>query len=218
MIALKIALTCVIGYLLGSLNFAIICSRIFHGEDIRSRGSGNAGITNYIRNYGDLSTLIVLVGDLGKCIVAVLAAQYIFRGDLIADYDIADAMKFLAGFFVMLGHMWPVFFGFKGGKAVLSIAALILAFDWRMFLIGISIFIIIVLVTRYVSLGSVIAVWSVLPLVWVFDREAPLVWVYMLIYAAIGALVTIRHSSNIVRLLHHNESKFSFSHKDKNVK
>lgn len=218
MIALKIALTCVISYLLGSLNFSIICSKVFKNDDVRGHGSGNAGITNYIRNYGGLTTLIVMIGDMGKCVAAVLVSQYIFRGDLVAGYDIADAMKFLAGFFVMLGHMFPLYFGFKGGKGVLSTAALILAFDWRMFLIGISIFIIIVLVTRYVSLGSVIAVWSVLPLVWVFDREAPLVWVYMLIYAAIGALVTIRHSSNIVRLLHHNESKFSFSHKDKNEK
>lgn len=218
MIALKIALTCVISYLLGSLNFSIICSKVFKNDDVRGHGSGNAGITNYIRNYGGLTTLIVMIGDMGKCVAAVLVSQYIFRGDLVAGYDIADAMKFLAGFFVMLGHMFPLYFGFKGGKGVLSTAALILAFDWRMFLIGISIFIIIVVVTRYVSLGSVIAVWSVLPLVWVFDREAPLVWVYMLIYAAIGALVTIRHSSNIVRLLHHNESKFSFSHKDKNEK
>ncbi len=218
MIALKIALTCVISYLLGSLNFSIICSKVFKNDDVRGHGSGNAGITNYIRNYGGLTTLIVMVGDMGKCVAAVLVSQYIFRGDLVAGYDIADAMKFLAGFFVMLGHMFPLYFGFKGGKGVLSTAALILAFDWRMFLIGISIFIIIVVVTRYVSLGSVIAVWSVLPLVWVFYRTAPLVWVYMLIYAAIGALVTIRHSSNIVRLIHHNESKFSFSHKDRNEK
>lgn len=214
MIALKIALTCVISYLLGSLNFSIICSKLFKKDDVRGHGSGNAGITNYLRNYGGITTLIVMVGDMGKCVAAVLVGQYIFRGDLVAGYDIADAMKFLAGFFVMLGHMFPLYFGFKGGKGVLSTAALILAFDWRMFLIGISIFIIIVLITRYVSLGSVIAVWSVLPLVWVFYRTAPLVWVYMLIYAAIGALVTIRHRSNIVRLMHHNESKFSFGHKN----
>lgn len=209
----KIAIACVVSYLLGSLNFAIICSKLFKKDDVRAHGSGNAGITNYFRNYGGLSTLIVMVGDMGKCIAAVLVAQALFRGEMLGGYEISEMMKFLAGFFVMLGHMFPVWFGFKGGKGVLSIAALILALDWRAFLIGISIFIVIVLVTRYVSLGSIIAVTSVLPLIRLFYNEAPLVWAYMGIYAAIVAIVVIRHASNIKRLVNHTESRFSLGKK-----
>ncbi len=210
---LKLALVCVVSYLLGSLNFSIICSRIFQKDDVREHGSGNAGITNYLRNYGGFSTLIVMVGDLGKCIAAVLIVEALFRGDTIAGYEISGTAKFLAGFFVIIGHLYPVWFGFKGGKGVLSVAALILAFDWRVFLIAISLFIIIVLVTRYVSLGSILAVWFAEVLLGIFNRTDPLCWTYVLIFGLIAVIVTVKHASNIKRLVNHTESKFSVGKK-----
>lgn len=212
---LKVVIACVAGYLLGSLNFAIICSKIFQKDDVREHGSGNAGITNYLRNYGGLSAVIVVIGDLGKCILAVNLAEYLFEGTLIAGYDIGEMMKFVAGFFVMLGHMWPLYFGFKGGKGVLSVAALIIALDWRAAIIGLSIFAIIVITTKYVSLGSIIAVTSVWPLILWFYREAPLLPAYLIIYGAIVAIVVIRHIPNIKRLVNHTESKFSIGGKKK---
>ena len=214
-IFLKIAIVCVVSYLLGSFNFSIICSRLFQKDDVREHGSGNAGITNYLRNYGGFSTFIVMIGDLGKCIAAVLIVQALFKNETVNGYEIADTAKFLAGLFVILGHLYPLWFGFKGGKGVLSVAALILAFDWRVFLIAISLFIIIVLVTKYVSLGSICAVWFAWALLWVFNRSDPLCWTYLLIFGIIAAIVTIKHASNIKRLVNHTESKFSVGSKKK---
>jgi len=209
----KIIAACVICYLLGGLNFAIICSKLFKSEDVREKGSGSAGLTNYARNYGGKSTLLVIVGDMGKCFLAVYLTRWVFRDSTLGGYAIADMAKFLAGLFVMLGHMFPPYFGFKGGKGVLTTAALILAFDWRVFLIGISIFIIIVLVTRYVSLGSIVAVFSVIPLIWIFFRADPLVIYYAVTQTIIWLIVCFMHRANIKRLLSGTETKFSLARK-----
>ena len=125
--------------------FSIIVSKHANGSDIRGFGSGNAGITNYIRSFGTKSALGVLIGDVLKCVVPVLLAGWMvgFMG------------KLVAGIAVILGHMFPVFFRFRGGKGVLTTAALILVIDWRIFLICISLFAVIVQFTRYVSLGQV---------------------------------------------------------------
>lgn len=206
--------TCLISYILGSLNFAIICSRLFRGEDVREHGSGGAGLTNYARNYGaGKSFIIVIIGDMGKCLLAVWLTRYLFRDSLVNDVNVAELMKYLAGLFVLIGHIYPVFFGFKGGKGVLSTGALMLAFDWRVFLIAVSVFLLVSIATRFVSLGSLIGVFTLIPLVFIFHRTDSLVWVYTLSTGLIWVVVLIAHRANIKRLFNGTETKFSLGTK-----
>lgn len=185
----------VVAYLLGSLNFAIIVSKFKDGKDVRSFGSGNAGITNYLRSFGSASAFTVIAGDMLKCVIAVLI------GGLLASF----MGKLVAGIFVMLGHMFPVFFGFKGGKGVLTSAAFILVLDWRIFLIGIGVFAIIALTTRYVSLASCIAISIVPILVYLFYERN----IYFVIATVIiAAIVVFMHRENIRRLIAGTETKF----------
>ena len=202
---LKYLAVVVLSYLLGSFNFAIIVSKYIKHDDIRTHGSGNAGITNYARTFGGKSTLLVMVGDMGKCVLAILAARFL----------LGDLAKFLAGLFVMLGHSFPLYFGFRGGKGVLTTCAMIITFDIRAAAIGLTIFVIVLLITRYVSLASLIAVWSVLPMVWVYYSEVPNAWWCILIYAMIAVLITFLHRSNIARLIAGNENKFRFKRKNR---
>ena len=197
------ALTVLLSYLLGSFNFAIIISKGLKHDDVRNYGSGNAGITNYARTFGGKSTILVALGDMGKCFLAVLVSKWL----------VGDLAKFIAGLCVMLGHAYPLYFGFRGGKGVLTTGALILAFDLRMAAIGLSLFFLIAIATRYVSLASLIAVWSELPMVWYYYRDAPHAWWCILIYGVIAALITFFHRENIKRLLNGTESKFKFKRK-----
>lgn len=192
---LKYIIIIITSYLLGSLNFSIIISKYTNGSDIRGFGSGNAGITNYIRSFGVKSAFGVLAGDVLKCVVAV-----VFAGWLIGFMG-----KLVAGICVILGHMFPVFFGFKGGKGVLTTAALILTLDWRIFLIGIGLFIIIVLATKYVSLGSMAGV-SVVPICVYFFYDGN--WWFVGATLLIAAIVIFMHRSNIKRLVEGTESRF----------
>jgi glycerol-3-phosphate acyltransferase PlsY len=193
--AIKYILIIAVSYLLGSLNFSIIISKYANGSDIRGFGSGNAGITNYLRSFGARSAFTVIAGDMLKCIIAVVFAGWLlgFMG------------KLVAGIFVMLGHMFPVYFGFKGGKGVLTTAALILTLDWRIFLIGIGIFFIVVLITKYVSLGSVLAVTIVPIFVYLFYNGN---WWFFGAAVLIAAIVVFMHRTNIKRLLNGTETKF----------
>ncbi len=189
------AIIVVVSYLLGSLNFAIIVSKFQDGKDVREFGSGNAGITNYLRAFGSKSALAVIAGDMLKCIVAVLL------GGLLASF----MGKLVAGIFVMLGHMFPVYFGFKGGKGVLTSAAFILVLDWRIFLIGIGVFIIIAAATKYVSLASIIAM-SVVPVLVYFFYEGNVYFVIATV--VIASIVIFMHRENIKRLIAGTETKF----------
>lgn len=193
---LKYVIIIAVAYLLGSLNFAIIISKYSKGTDVRSFGSGNAGITNYIRAFGGKSTFAVLAGDMLKCVIAVLIA-----GSMLGFMG-----KLVAGIFVMIGHMFPVYFKFKGGKGVLTTAALILTLDWRIFLIGIGLFAIIVMLTKYVSLGSVLAV-SVVPICVYFFYSGN--WYFVGATVLIAAIVIVMHRANIKRLLSGTETKIS---------
>ncbi len=202
-VVLKYLAVVVLSYLLGSFNFAIIVSKYIKHDDIRIHGSGNAGITNYARTFGGKSTLLVMVGDMGKCVLAILAARFL----------LGDLAKFLAGLCVMLGHAFPLYFGFRGGKGVLTTCAMIITFDLRASAIGLTIFAVILILTRYVSLASLIAVWSVLPMVWVYYQNSPNAHWCIVIYAIIAVLITFLHRSNISRLIHGTESKFRFKRK-----
>ena len=134
MLALYVALACllpaVIGYLLGSINTAVLISKTFYREDIRTKGSGNAGSTNMMRNYGRGASVATLIGDMLKTVISVGI------GALLA----AEAGMYIAGLFSVIGHVFPVFFGFRGGKGVACLAATILMFDWRMVLPALLLF------------------------------------------------------------------------------
>ena len=187
------------GYLLGSLSFAIIVSKVTLGKDIRNYGSGNAGLTNAYRTMGAGKTLFVLLGDIAK------GAAAISIGALL----VGPVGKLVAGIFVILGHMFPVYFGFRGGKGVLVGAVMLLLFDWRIFLIAFVLFFLAVAVTRWISLGSILGAVSFPITTLLFYRDS------VLTAMAFGMAVAVifMHRSNIMRMLHGEENRFSFKSK-----
>ena len=194
-----------IGYLLGCLNGAILISKIFKHEDVREKGSGNAGLTNFLRNYGGGVTLLVILVDLGKVFLAGWLATLVCP-------EGGELARMLAGVTAMVGHMFPVFFGFKGGKGILSGAAVALMMDWRIFVIGFSLFLLIVVLTHYVSLGSVVAATEfAVGFVIFFPGQ---LWINIL-GGVIALLAIYMHRGNIVRLLRGEERK-TYLHKNKN--
>lgn len=199
-IVLDYVLPSIIAYLLGSISFSIIVTWLFSREDIRTHGSGNAGGTNVLRVMGPLPGIITILGDVGKCILAVLLAKYLLPG---GENQIAMS---LAGLFCVLGHMFPVYFGFKGGKGVASAAGMVLALDPRVFLILVVAFAITVIVTRYVSLGSIIGAIA-FPFGMLIFYNNMIVTITALI---ISSLVIFMHRKNIHKLIHKTENKLTF--------
>jgi len=196
------------GYFLGSLNFAIIISSKQYKQDIRNYGSNNAGMTNMMRTYGRKAAALTLIGDALKAVVACLIGHLIL-GQLGA---------YIAGLFCVVGHIFPIYYKFKGGKGVVTAGITILMCNPIAFLIVVTIFLIIVAFTRYISLGSVMSM-LVYPLV--LDRVDRLFGVPMengetkgsigVIFAVImTVLIVFKHWSNIKRLLNGTESKFTF--------
>lgn len=195
-------ITAVIAYLLGSLNSGIIISKVKYGQDIRNFGSGNAGLTNMHRVYGKDGALLTLAGDIGKQIVSVVI------GSLLLGIDGA----YIAGAFCMIGHIFPVYYRFKGGKGVLTAATMILLIDPVIFAVLFIIFAVVLFFTRYVSLSSIIAAITYPAAVTVAYGMGAL---FPLMFALfIGAMVIFMHRTNIYRLFNGTESKFSF-HKKK---
>ena len=189
----------VCAYLLGSLSFAIIVSKVTLGKDIRNYGSGNAGLTNAYRTMGAGKTLFVLIGDIAKGAAAISIGAYLA----------GPIGKLVAGIFVILGHMFPVYFGFRGGKGVLVGAVMLLLFDWRIFLVAFVLFFAAVFATRWISLGSILGAVSFPITTFAFYRDP------VLTAMAFGMAVAVifMHRSNIVRILHGEENKFSFKSK-----
>ncbi|MBQ8275204.1 MAG: glycerol-3-phosphate 1-O-acyltransferase PlsY [Clostridia bacterium] len=195
-------LLCMIpSYLLGSLNFALILSRRFFGEDVRQKGSGNAGMTNMLRNYGKGAAALTLLGDALKAVVSSLIGYVVF--------GVTGA--YIAGLFCILGHMFPIYYRFKGGKGVVTTAVMILMLNPVIFLILLAVFLLIVLGTRFISLGSVMCV-MIWPLILqrMEGAGAP-----VLMAMAIAALVVFMHHENIKRLLRGEENKVSSGKKKK---
>ncbi len=155
------------GYLLGSINWAIILTRLIFHKDIREEGSGNAGATNMLRNHGALAAVLTTVGDLSKSMIAVLMGGWLMATLSVGDVGHLPAWlqenRFLIGGYIggiscLLGHDFPLFYGFRGGKGVLSTLGMFLVLDWRVAVICLGIFLVIVAISRMVSLGSVLAI------------------------------------------------------------
>jgi len=185
-----------IPYLLGSINTAILVSKHFYHDDIRKYGSGNAGFTNVMRTYGKKAAIITFVGDILKTIAAILIGWCVF-GYLTA---------YIAGFACFLGHIFPVFYNFKGGKGVLCMATVMLMLCWRIFLTLVVVFVGIVLATKYISAGSVICA-MMFPLM--LNRMNN-TGIYMIEFIAIAmaVIVVIKHRANLRRIFDGTESKF----------
>lgn len=187
-------------YLCGSLNFAIIISGKQYRQDIRNFGSKNAGMTNMMRTYGKKAAGLTLLGDALKAVVACLLG-YALLGQMGA---------YIAGLFCIIGHMFPLYYRFKGGKGVVTAAVTVLMCNPFVFLILFVLFVVIVLCTKYISLGSVMCM-LLYPILldridrWLFGG-APYVW----IAALMTVLVVVKHWENIKRLSQGKESKFSF--------
>ncbi len=203
----------VIPYLISGVNSAIIVTKIKSGEDIRKIGSGNAGLTNTLRTQGKLAALFVLLGDILKGVVSILIVHFIFKGvlgiDTYVHTDGYEWINYLAGVFAVLGHIFPVYYGFKGGKGILVTFSTMLAINWIPALILLGIFGIFVAITRYVSVGSIIAA-SCYPfavLLFGYLNDNPNVWLSFIFSAVIGFMLVFMHRSNIVRLKNHTEKK-----------
>lgn len=196
----------VIPYFLGSLNFSVILSGKLYKEDVRSKGSGNAGSTNMLRNYGKKAAGLTLLGDAFKTVVSCSFG--------ILVYGVYGA--YLAGLFCILGHMFPVYFKFKGGKGIVCLAVMILMTDWRVFVILFIIFLVIVLGTKYVSLGSVIGA-MLYPIVLnrINTGTGNPVRSVEVIAILVAILVVFMHRENIKRLYQGKESKLKFGNKKK---
>jgi glycerol-3-phosphate acyltransferase PlsY len=199
-------LSMIAGYILGSVNTAIIAGNIY-GENIRNKGSGNAGLTNALRVMGPKAAVLVFFGDVLKGVAACLLGYLLTAGELgserIFDFKNPNLGLLIAGISCIIGHMFPVFFQFKGGKGVLTSATVVFMMDWRIGAILICIFIIIVLITRYVSVSSMIAA-ACLPIAG-FILEKPR---YNMVYTiAIALLVIIMHRKNIGRLISGTEPR-----------
>ena len=203
---LRLIACILMGYLLGSLNGALVVSRVLMHDDVRKKGSGNAGLTNFLRTYGGWITVLVLFIDLAKMVGACLLAKLI-----LPEYP--EFAKMLTGVCVQLGHILPVFFRFKGGKGILCSAALAAMMDWRIFAIIMTVFFILFFATRYVSLGSILAsVAYGICFMCFYYREH--FWVGIM-GVAMAAIAIYMHRGNIQRLLKGEERKTHF-HKSKN--
>lgn len=224
---LHLVLFAVVAYFCGCLNGAVIVSKYILKDDIRNHGSGNAGLTNFHRTFGGRLTAAVLLLDVVKMVAAVWLAAWVTARlvtpnwlpllmgvDCAGVYDwqiqwVAFA-KFWAGLWCLLGHMFPVTFGFKGGKGVLSGVTLMFCLDWRMGLIALGIFLIAVALTRYISLGSCLGAASFPVSTWLFvSREPAIVAMSVLL----GGLVIFMHRGNLKRLVKGEERRFSLHKK-----
>ena len=199
--------TFVIAYLLGNLNGAIVIARLVAGEDVRTKGSGNAGLTNFTRNYGSKTSIFVILIDMGKAIAACLLG-----GLLLGRYGLYQDGVALGGLGVILGHDFPALLGFKGGKGILSGVTVALMMDWKLGLLVFSIFLIAYLLTHYVSLGSILSSGSFgFFYAWCHpERPFPIFVGFFL-----SALLVWMHRANIGRLIRGEERKTNLLSKGK---
>ena len=202
-------------YLLGSINSAIIVSRIFHGDDIRRHGSGNAGLTNMLRTYGKGAAGIPLLGDVLKTAISICIAGVLFGFSYTALISV-QGYGYLAGFMTVIGHVFPIYYGFRGGKGVLATAVTALILSPIVFVILLLLFIAIVAVSKYVSLGSV-SVAVLYPVLINACMRVTMEAVPDIITAMttimIAILIVICHRANLQRISNRTEHKLSFGKK-----
>ncbi|MDY5613646.1 glycerol-3-phosphate 1-O-acyltransferase PlsY [Dysosmobacter sp.] len=201
-LVLVAVITALASYFLGCFNGAVIVSKYILRDDVRNHGSGNAGLTNFYRTFGGPLTAVVILTDVLKAVLAVLLGQWLFGGWYVLG-------KYWAGLFCLLGHMFPCMFHFKGGKGILSGGTIAIMIDWRIALVVWGGFLILTILTRYVSLGSLWAGASFPFITWYCYPDP----VIVVLGFACGGLVVWQHRANIKRLLSGTENKFSLHRK-----
>ena len=202
----------VIAYAIGSINFSVIISRKLAGFDVREKGSGNAGSTNVLRSVGKKAAVLTLVCDILKGVVSVLIAVVI--GWIFKDSDKALLVQ-IAGVLVVVGHTFPIFFEFKGGKGVATSLGVLLIINWQIGLICLVFALVLMALTKMVSVGSVGAA-ILYPVLTLFIHNNYLVSDgsgYLIFSIIMALLVAFNHRANIQRILNGTENKLSFSKK-----
>ena len=197
-----------VAYLLGSISFAIIVSKIVAHDDVRKYGSKNAGMTNILRTYGKIPALFTLIGDFLKGMLAVFIARAVFS---YLGIDLFDA-GYIAGFFALLGHLYPVYFGFRGGKGVLTSLGIILVVNPLVFFILLIIFIPVLIITKIVSLVSVTGalLYPIITVIVDYCLRKPVLFDFC--FSALFAVIVIyKHRENIKRLLNGTERRIGDS-------
>jgi len=225
MLIIALLITAVESYLLGSCNSSIIVVKLLKHEDIREHGSKNAGLTNTLRCYGKTAALITLIGDLAKGVIASIIAVYLvfpmLLGESYSDSRFIDsyAVGYISGFFAILGHIFPLYYGFKGGKGVLVASSILLVIDPVSFCIVIPFFAVVVAVTKYVSVGSIAAacfypILTFLVHYFHYDLSLGLSLLHTGLTVLTSILLIYMHHENIKRLKNGTENKFGAKKKD----
>ncbi len=211
---LPLLLVALAAYFCGCFNGAVIVSKYILRDDIRAHGSGNAGLTNFYRTFGGPLTFVVILTDVLKAVAAVwigiLAVRYWGGGTVWAQEPMAvEFIKYFAGMFCMIGHMFPCMFHFKGGKGILSGGTIAIMIDWRVALVVWGGFLILAVLTRWVSLGSIWAGASFPFATWFVFHSASC----LICSIVCGGLIVWKHRGNLQRILKGTESRFSFHRK-----
>ncbi len=204
LMALGVITSMVFPYLLGSVNSGIILSRLLYHEDIRTQGSGNAGATNMLRTYGKKMGIATFVGDFCKGILGVCIGRLMFG--LLGSY--------IGGLFCVLGHIFPLYYKFKGGKGVATSAGMVLMTNWKVFLVLVVIFALLVYMTKYISFGSILS-YMLYPLLLSKMQSHTDPSISILIAFVITVMGVVMHRENLKRIFAGTESKINFNVKDK---
>ena len=202
-------LMAIIAYLIGSVNFSVIISKKFAGFDVREKGSGNAGTTNVLRTMGKKAAAVTLIADILKGVVSIIIA--VILGAIASNSDKALLVQ-IAGIAVILGHTFPIFFGFKGGKGVATSLGILLVTNWQIGLICLVFAIVLMAITKMVSVGSIGAA-ILFPVLTLFIGENYIVSEgsgYFAYSVIIALIVAFNHRANIKRLMEGKENKISF--------
>ena len=214
-------ITAVAAYLLGSFNSAIVVTRLMGRGDIRNYGSGNAGATNMLRSQGVLPAALTTAGDLLKTFLAVWLGQWLmetYTGGNLDVHLVREFGAYLAGIVCILGHLYPLYFGFRGGKGVMATLGMALVLDWKVALICLGVFIVVVLLSRMVSLGSCCAGVALVSLTYVFRRfvygqpEAEVTFCTVALLLLVALLIA-KHIPNLKRIAAGTESRISIGKK-----
>lgn len=199
----------IVAYLIGSINFSVILSKKMAGFDVREKGSGNAGTTNMLRSVGKKAAVITLICDILKGVVSIGIA--IIVGNIIKDLDKSLLVQ-IAGILVVVGHTFPIFFGFKGGKGVATSLGVILMTNWKIGLICLIFALVLMALTKMVSVGSIAAA-ILFPVLTIFLTDTFIVTEgsnYFIYSILLAILVAFNHRENIKRILNGTENKISF--------
>ena len=211
---IRVIAAAVIAYFCGCFNGAVIVSKYILRDDVRTHGSGNAGLTNFYRTFGGPLTFVVILTDVLKAVVALLIGRWLLVGHLPALAMLMNSPEqaysdYWCGLFCLLGHMFPCMFQFKGGKGILSGGTIAIMIDWRVALVVWGGFLILAALTKWVSLGSIWAGASFPFATWFVYHDVVLLALAILL----GGLIVWKHRGNLKRILNGTESKFSLHHK-----